>query len=947
MSDDQPVTDYDVESGTFPAELLARERWFVWALDNDRKIPRAPWANPDHTERYVSWKDESMWTDFEEASDWVDKVPTFGHASCIPTFEDNSVERIIFFDFDDVRDPETGAIHPHAWQFVQAQGLHAAISTSGTGVHGFGWGSVPDGYKPSFERELPDWEYTETPELEVYASARFMALTGEHIAGTPVGLPDLGDTAHELFLRFGSERVTGTEREPDISREELADVDTTTDVEDIYDAIAHTRPRDIRLRSTKTNERADGTVNRDPSWANSKSGTRLAEFEDHWLYRKGNHRLDALQVVALEERIITDEGEYPSGQDFRDAVDALRDRGAHIPELEVRRKKPTLDVVKEANGERDPAAEAAAVVADGESPGGEPAGDSSDQPAETDGGASVETPGESQPLSKGARFSNEVVSAISLLNDEEVEIAAETVRHRIASAFLEYYDFAKPEEEVPGWRATLYVYNDDEGVYEPRGEEFIGTRLEAAAADWTTNQRVREVKGKIERKATLRADEINDEPFKLVVGNGVLDLRTGTLEPYTPTEYHTTKIDTNWVEDAECPEIDDFLHSIVEDKDVTTLYRLIAHTLPKEYIGEKAAMLLGDGQNGKTIFLNMIERFIHTENVSHRELQDLSYQFAGISLLGKHANIAGDMSGADVNDLSDFKKLTGGDKYEADVKGEASVEFYNYATMLFSANEMPVFHEDNRGVWRRWIYLNFPYTFDGDDPDARDPIPKRVLMQRITDESEFEGLLYRCQQEIQEWWEDRDRDFFAGVLDPDEVRDKMKRAAEPIFNFASVCLEPDDDPDDDEAWLRKREVRKCYREYASAEGLPKINEDQFGKRLVNLIDFPIESKRKRVDGTRQYVYTGVRFSARGRQVLGLDDPDDGQSQMGDTEQATRLMLNKMRELVDANDGEPIAKDMVVGACMSQLGTTTARNAFQDLKTNGEVFENNGGWLPSP
>jgi len=55
----------------------------------------------------------------------------------------------------------------------------------------------------------------------------------------------------------------------------------------------------------------------------------------------------------------------------------------------------------------------------------------------------------------------------------------------------------------------------------------------------------------------------------------------------------------------------------------------------------------------------------------------------------------------------------------------------------------------------------------------------------------------------------------------------------------------------------------------------------------------------------------------------------------------------MRELVDANDGEPIAKDMIVGACMSQLGTTTARNAFEDLKTNGEVFENNGGWLPSP
>lgn len=44
--------------------------------------------------------------------------------------------------------------------------------------------------------------------------------------------------------------------------------------------------------------------------------------------------LDALQVVALEERIITDERTYPSGEAFWAAVDALRERGAHIPEYE-------------------------------------------------------------------------------------------------------------------------------------------------------------------------------------------------------------------------------------------------------------------------------------------------------------------------------------------------------------------------------------------------------------------------------------------------------------------------------------------------------------------------------------------------------------------------------------------------------------------------------------
>jgi len=283
MSDEEPVSDYKIETDTFPADLLLAERWFTWKFDQGRKIPRAPWSD-DHTEEtYASYKNEDIWTDFETADGWVDSLDGYGHASCIPDIGDNSEARIIFFDFDDVRDPETGEIHPHAWGFIQAQGLHAAISTSGTGVHGFGYGSLPEGYKPSFERELPEWGHSDDPELEVYAESRFMALTGKHIAGTPIGVPDLNETAAELFVKFGKERATGVEREPEVSREELEDIDATRDIEEIYDAIAQTHPRDIRLRSSKTSERADGTVNLDPSWANSESGTRLAQVDDHWL----------------------------------------------------------------------------------------------------------------------------------------------------------------------------------------------------------------------------------------------------------------------------------------------------------------------------------------------------------------------------------------------------------------------------------------------------------------------------------------------------------------------------------------------------------------------------------------------------------------------------------------------------------------------------------------
>lgn len=105
-------------------------------------------------------------------------------------------------------------------------------------------------------------------------------------------------------------------------------------MQDVFDAIQHTGPTDIRLRSSVTEERADGSKSLDPSWTTSDSGTHLAEVDGGWIYRKGMIGLDALQIVALEEGIITDERAYPNGEQFWDAVEALRDRGAHIPEYD-------------------------------------------------------------------------------------------------------------------------------------------------------------------------------------------------------------------------------------------------------------------------------------------------------------------------------------------------------------------------------------------------------------------------------------------------------------------------------------------------------------------------------------------------------------------------------------------------------------------------------------
>lgn len=326
-----------VETGVLPTLSAGPDAWMPWA-DWDHKQPTA--EEYSSAENSLSYSDPANWAARETARDiaeWTRGLAGIGYVfqkSDDPYAEE--ADPYVAIDFDDARNPETEQMHPTAREIIERAGSYADVSWSWTGAHIIARGSLPDGVK-TVDAELPGHSDFPDASIEVYDGKRFMAMTGRHIKGTPTDATD----AQALIDDLADEYATVAEGtpdelvcEPEKSCDELVDVETTDDIQDVFDAIQHTDPRDIYLRSTVTHERGDRSKSLDPSWANSDSGTRLAQVGDGWVYRKGMRGLDALQVVALEERIITDEGEYPTGETFWRAVDALRERGTHIPDYE-------------------------------------------------------------------------------------------------------------------------------------------------------------------------------------------------------------------------------------------------------------------------------------------------------------------------------------------------------------------------------------------------------------------------------------------------------------------------------------------------------------------------------------------------------------------------------------------------------------------------------------
>ncbi len=334
------------EAGVYPPALLEREQW----MGHREKMPFAPWADRDHPEaahdKDARWKwglSENYLTG-EEMAMAADDPRLDGRA-----FLQQDDDPFAFVDGDDVRCPETGAVHPAFVALLEHLGrTYADVSTSGSGAHAYYRGALPDGVKQAtFPIDTEPWGANDdVPEIEIYANKHVCVATGDHAPGSGTEVAEWDADALRAILEangeVASEAPDGEGEDEAGEGVDLSEYDpdattaaeTTHDIRDVLAAVEDLRARDVRLRSSVTEEYSgrDAERARDPTWVDSKSGTRLAEFDDHWLYRKGSRHLDALQVVALEEGIIRSEKAYPAGEDWWAAIEALRDRGAPIPE---------------------------------------------------------------------------------------------------------------------------------------------------------------------------------------------------------------------------------------------------------------------------------------------------------------------------------------------------------------------------------------------------------------------------------------------------------------------------------------------------------------------------------------------------------------------------------------------------------------------------------------
>lgn len=298
----------------------------------------------------------------------------------------------------------------------------------------------------------------------------------------------------------------------------------------------------------------------------------------------------------------------------------------------------------------------------------------------------------------------------------------------MGSTFLfdKFATYMKNTAHIVKINNQLHIYKD--GVYE-NGYKEIETEMIHYIPNLKKTQR-REV---LDYMELITEERQMSEANLIAFENGVYDMVTGELKPFSSDMVITNKIPWNYNPDAYSELADKTLDKLAcNDRNIRLLLEeCIGYCFYRRNELGKAFILTGDKSNGKSTFLDCMKAMLGEQNISALDLKELGDRFSTAMMFGKLANIGDDIGDEFLqgSQVSIFKKVVTGNRIKAERKGQDPFEFNPFIKLLFSANDIPRMKDKTGAVLRRLVIIPFNATFSKESDDY-DPYIKYKLIEQ-------------------------------------------------------------------------------------------------------------------------------------------------------------------------------------------------------------------------
>lgn len=290
------------------------------------------------------------------------------------------------------------------------------------------------------------------------------------------------------------------------------------------------------------------------------------------------------------------------------------------------------------------------------------------------------------------------------------------------------------------------IYVDNVGFYlwdgrvwqkisESRVKKFADTLY---GKRFATSQRVNAVCNLLKSRAITEVNFDRNPVFTFQ--NGTLEIETGNFRDFSPTDYCSIIMDYDYDPDATCPVWEKFIEDVTdnEPRRQEILQFIAGYILIPDCRYQKVFLLTGNGGNGKSVYLEIIQLLYGQRNASHVEPSGLPKDFQRITLKDSLWNV-----GTDIN--SNFSngeirewiiKISDGTTIQACYKSKDYIDFMPRCKLVYACNEPPT-AEIVKGLDRRLQFIHFPCQYvDFPDPSNPRQKPKDV------------NILYKLSREL-------------------------------------------------------------------------------------------------------------------------------------------------------------------------------------------------------
>lgn len=398
--------------------------------------------------------------------------------------------------------------------------------------------------------------------------------------------------------------------------------------------------------------------------------------------------------------------------------------------------------------------------------------------------------------------------------------------------FDRFANYLKNNNYVIKINGQLHIYHD--GIY-VNGYKTI----EAAMIQQIPNLR------KTQRREVLDYMEliVDEKPAAdaryIAFLNGVLDIVTGNLLPFSPNLVVTNQIPWNYVPDAYNELADKTLNKLACGDQVirSLLEECIGYCFYRRNELGKAFILTGDKSNGKSTFLDCVKAILGEQNVSALDLKELGDRFSTSMMFGKLANI-GDDIGDDFlqgSQVSIFKKVVTGNRIKAERKGQDPFEFNPYIKLLFSANDIPRMKDKTGAVLRRLVIIPFNARFSKTLPNGEsDPDYNPFIKYELVEQSSLEYLIRLGVEGLKRILEN---DEFSKSEKVQQQLNEYEEENNPIIAFISDCgVEMiENEPTAD--------VYKRYQVFCAENSMQPMSNIVFSKQINKRLGFTVIQRK--------------------------------------------------------------------------------------------------------